>query len=206
MNATDAIFIRGVWNSESAPSATDLDAIDQCARDSVSAFAPLIGLQCAHDLASRRVHIYANLKQTTLLGNDVCITVQRQLAERVSMLSVSQVARLEKVFDAVGKSSSKAPAFHYAVETDVDEGWWPEFARWYDEEHMPGLAAVAGCVHAARYINHDQGPRSHASYLLVTESTKGSPPWMLMTDSSWSSRVRPHFVNTIRTMMRSVRA
>jgi hypothetical protein len=206
MIATDAIFVRSKWAQAGGPSAHDLDALAALIREIVTEITPLRGLQLAFEPSIRVIHCYAQLQETTMLGNEACAVVERELVATAPAWSEAQVSRLENVFDTTGVSAATVSAFHYVVETDVDEGWWPEFTRWYDEEHMPGLAAVPGCVHAVRYVNHDYGPRSHASYLLVTEDTKGSPPWMLMTDSAWSSRVRPHFVNTIRTMMRSLRA
>ena len=75
-----------------------------------------------------------------------------------------------------------------------------EIARWYNTEHMPGLAAVPGCVRASRFINHDHGPLSYACYDLVAQETLGSEPWLAVRHTDWSSRARPHFTNTRRTM------
>lgn len=120
------------------------------------------------------------------------------------------VSRLESVFERQGHSKAEAPAFHYVVETDPETGWADEIFRWYDTEHMPGLAAVPGCIHARRFLNHDhgvrggldRGPLSFACYDLVTEETLGSPPWLAVRGSAWSGITRPHFTNTRRTMLR----
>jgi hypothetical protein len=123
------------------------------------------------------------------------------------------VSRLESVFERPGHSRAGTPAFHYVVETDPEAGWAEEIFRWYDTEHMPGLAAVPGCVHARRLLNHDHGlheglegpldhgPLSFACYDLVTEDTLGSAPWLAVRGSAWSDITRPHFTNTRRTMM-----
>lgn len=111
-----------------------------------------------------------------------------------------RVSRLEKVFDVAGHSGAETPVFHYVVEMDPDAGWMPEISRWYDDEHMPGLAAVPGCVHAMRFLNHDHGPLSLACYDLVTRETLGSPPWLAVRGTAWSDITRPHFTNTRRTM------
>lgn len=113
----------------------------------------------------------------------------------------TDLSRLELVQDLPGHSHGAVPARHYVVETDPEEGWEEELARWYREEHMPGLAAVPGCIHARRFVNHDAGPRSHACYALVAEDVLGCPPWLAVRGTGWSSRVRPHFTNTRRTMM-----
>ena len=115
-----------------------------------------------------------------------------------------QAARLTRMFVGPGASSGEHAAFHYIVETDTADGWMDEIVRWYDTEHMPGLAAVPGSVRAQRYINHDGGPRSLASYDLVTPETLGCPPWLAIRYTAWSDRVRPNFRNTKRTMFRTL--
>ncbi len=115
-----------------------------------------------------------------------------------------QLQRLACMLDIPGASHGEPAPFHYVVETDAAEGWFDEMARWYDGEHMPGLAAVPGCVRAQRWINLDSGPRSFACYDLVARETLGSPPWLAVRGSEWSARVRPNFRNTRRTMFRSL--
>lgn len=117
---------------------------------------------------------------------------------------VVQAARLTRMFDAPGASSGQRAPFHYIVETDTADGWMDEIVRWYDTEHMPGLAAVSGSVRAQRFINHDAGPQSLACYDLVTPDTLGCPPWLAIRYTEWSDRVRPNFRNTKRTMFRTL--
>lgn len=118
--------------------------------------------------------------------------------------SDTDVSRLELVQEVAGPSQGEFAANHYVVETDPDAGWEQEIAHWYEKEHLPGLAAVPGCVLARRFINRDAGPLSHACYALVTQEILGSPPWLAVRGTEWSSRVRPHFTNTRRTMMKAV--
>ncbi len=111
-----------------------------------------------------------------------------------------RVSRLEQVFAAPGRSTGENAAFHYVVEMDPEAGWMPEISRWYDGEHMPGLAAVEGCILALRFLNHDHGPYSLASYDLVTDQALHLPAWLAVRGTAWSDITRPHFQNTIRTM------
>ena len=111
-----------------------------------------------------------------------------------------EASRLSRVFDVPGASIGQLPKFHYVVETDPQAGWAEEIARWYDTEHMPGLARVSGCVRASRFLNHDRGPVSFACYDLVSTETLGSPPWLAVRNTEWSDRARPNFTNTRRTM------
>ena len=115
-----------------------------------------------------------------------------------------RVSRLALAFALTGASRGAEPAWHYVVEMDPAAGWQDELMRWYDTEHMPGLASVPGSVHAARLLNHDHGPLSLACYDLVSPETLGSPPWLAVRGTAWSSRVRPHFTHTRRTMFRTL--
>jgi len=119
-------------------------------------------------------------------------------------LPTASAARLLALMEVDGVSASAAPTHHYVVETDVVATAEADLNAWYDQEHMPGLAAVPGSVRAARYRNLDDGPRYHACYELASHETFGSPAWLRVRATDWSSRVRPMFVNTRRTMFRTL--
>jgi hypothetical protein len=108
-------------------------------------------------------------------------------------------------------SKTAQPYFHYVVETDTDEGWFDKIAQWYDEEHMLGLAAVPGTISAMRLINldarceeSDNRPRSFACYDLMSPEVLDSASWLAVRHTAWSDVARPHFTNTLRTMMRII--
>ncbi len=151
-----------------------------------------------------QAYFYARLPQRTLLAADALPPLAVALGRHVPMARDIRGARLQQVYSAPGQAQGAAPVAHYVVETDPEAGWQAELERWYDTEHMPGLAAVPGCILAQRYYNHDQGPFSLACYDLVAESVLGSPPWLAVRASAWSDIVRPHFTNTRRTMFRAL--
>lgn len=160
----------------------------------------------AHAVESRNeLYAYLELREPMDLNAANVTTVER-IARGIPALGTLDVkaARLTRVADAAGASAGERAPFHYIVETDAAEGWMDEIVRWYDTEHMPGLAAVPGCVRAQRFINHDGGPRSLACYDLVTPETLGCPPWLAIRYTGWSDRVRPNFRNTKRTMFRTL--
>ncbi len=149
--------------------------------------------------------LYAYLDpRDALLADSPGVPVAAALADAIShscsWASGVRVSRLECMRDIAGASSGAPARFHYVVETDPEDGWMDEIARWYDTEHMPGLAAVDGCIRAMRFINHGHGPRSLACYDLVTRETLGSAPWLAVRATAWSDIARPHFTNTLRTM------
>lgn len=104
--------------------------------------------------------------------------------------------------DLAGAAAGCDAPWHYVVETDVLPSMEVEFNAWYQEEHLQGLAAVPGTVRAARYLNRDGSPRYRACYDLVSAETLGSPPWLAVRATEWSTRVRAAFRNTRRTMFR----
>jgi hypothetical protein len=103
-----------------------------------------------------------------------------------------------------GASYGKAAFWHYIVETDVVPDMGADLNAWYNEEHLPGLASVPGTTRAQRFMGSDGGPRYHACYDLETAETFGSPKWLAVRATDWSSRVRPAFRNTQRTMFKIV--
>jgi len=114
-----------------------------------------------------------------------------------------ELVHLQPTLELAGSSSGNEARWHYVVETDVRAEAEDDFNTWYTTEHMPGLAAVPGTVRAGRYLASGR-PRHYAAYDLETLETFGSPPWLAVRGTEWSSRVRPNFMNTKRTMFRIV--
>lgn len=146
------------------------------------------------------VYVYAVLPQRETMDLNI-------VAERGYSLSIDDApatnatpCRLESVLDLPGASHTAKPEAHYVVETAAESGWMPEIARWYADEHLPRLAAVPGCVWARRYINHDDVRSSFACYDLTAPEVKESSQWLAVRETEWSSRTRPHFMQTRRTM------
>lgn len=161
---------------------------------------PMTVHRVAWSAEEHAAYVYSRLANRTLLDNSALPPLAAAWGRVCTGARDIRVSRLEKVFDIEGHSRTENPVFHYVVEMDPDTGWMPEIARWYDTEHMPGLAAVPGCIHAMRLLNHDDGPLSLACYDLVTAQTLGSPPWLAVRGTAWSNVTRPHFTNTKRTM------
>ncbi|MFY0476055.1 hypothetical protein [Achromobacter marplatensis] len=111
---------------------------------------------------------------------------------------------LHQTLDLPGASAGQDAPWHYIVETDVLPDAEADLNAWYDQEHLPGLASVPGTVRALRYECRDEGPRYLACYDLHTRETFGSPAWLAVRATDWSSRVRPSFRNTRRTMFKKI--
>jgi len=111
-----------------------------------------------------------------------------------------RAAILDVRVELAGAATGARCVAHYVVETDVDAAHEDDFNAWYDAEHLPGLAAVPGVIRAFRYRRVTGAPRYGAAYDLAAQSAFGSPAWLAVRATPWSSRVRPAFRNTTRTM------
>jgi hypothetical protein len=177
---------------------------DAARRFCESADLPLALQRAAATPGGGPAYVYARLQGRQALPDAVLASLAGRWNELCPEAADVDVSRLQLALDLAGHSTGEQPRQHYVVETDPEAGWDEEIARWYRDEHMPGLAAVPGCIRALRYDNLDGGPRSLACYDLVTADTLGSPPWLAVRHTDWSSRTRPHFTNTRRTMMDAV--
>jgi hypothetical protein len=123
-----------------------------------------------------------------------------KLADSVPPGAGGDWRRLTCLQELRGASAGETASHHYVVETDVLAEFEDDLNAWYAEEHLPGLAAVPGTVRAARYIDPTGSPRYYACYDLAGAETLGSPEWLAVRATRWSSRVRPAFRNTRRTV------
>jgi hypothetical protein len=163
---------------------------------------PLAGWNVDRGLRTSDVYVYFALAGTSSVG-DAEVRRLEAIARALPLpFTAPTIERLERVFATAGASTGDAAPFHYVVETDPAEGWADELSRWYDTEHMPGLAAVPGCVRAQRFCNADRTPSSHAGYDLTSPAVLESEAWLAVRHSAWSDRVRSQFRNTRRTMLR----
>lgn len=150
-----------------------------------------------------RTYVYVELAGPAVVSAPTLAALQAAAKEQLDGTDLA-ASRLELVFDRPGASCGQQRPAHYVVETDPAEGWQSEIFNWYDQEHMPGLAAVEGTIHARRYLNHDAGPLSLACYDLSSPEVLGCPAWLKVRTTAWSDIARPHFTNTLRTMFRTV--
>jgi hypothetical protein len=111
-----------------------------------------------------------------------------------------EMTRIQGVRRLKGASFGKAPTHHYVVRTDAAPGWDEELQRWYDEEHLSGLAGVPGNVLSQRGLCLDHPPKYYACYDLLGPDVPDTAPWLAVRGTAWSDRVRPKFTNTRRTM------
>ena len=81
-----------------------------------------------------------------------------------------------------------------------------DFNAWYDEEHLPALAAVPGTLAARRYRSGEDAEGTHryvAIYHLESPEVTRSAAWEAAVETPWTNRVRPHFRDRIRILTHS---
>jgi hypothetical protein len=79
-----------------------------------------------------------------------------------------------------------------------------EFNEWYDKEHIPALAAVPGVLCARRF--RGTGNRTYvALYHLERPEVVESAEWKTARESDWTTRLKPHFRDHLRLVLRRYR-
>jgi hypothetical protein len=206
---TDCILLQWTMQSPSLAAAQAMartaysgafaDALGKALRQAAGLDTRLEVQRLAWSAGTGRIYAYAGLPGPAPVPRQALQALQA-VAQALLEAPGLAACRLTLAFDRPGASHGLQRHAHYTVEMDPAEGWMPEIFRWYDEEHMPGLAAVPGNIHSRRYLNHDGGPLSLACYDLVDAEVLGCPAWLQVRATAWSDITRPHFTNTLRTM------
>ena len=137
-------------------------------------------------------------------GSEGCVYLDDARARPPAAEGMSLV-RPQMLEQVRGPAFGRDAPWHYVVATDVRAEHEDDFNAWYRDQHLPGLAAVPGTVRASRHsVVEGAGPRYHACYDLAERSAFNGREWLAVRATPWSSRVRPHFFNTRRTMYRCV--
>jgi hypothetical protein len=81
-----------------------------------------------------------------------------------------------------------------------------ELNAWYDEEHIPRLSAVPGCLLARRFRIVDSASEGRQRYLAVyhLESAEvcSSKAWQDAAVTEWTVKMRPYFRDSLRIPLR----
>ena len=84
-----------------------------------------------------------------------------------------------------------------------------EFNAWYDEEHVPRLASVAGCLAARRFRISSAVSAGRQRYLAVyhlqSPDVCASKGWKDAANTPWTDKMRPHFRDGLRIVLRRYR-
>jgi hypothetical protein len=86
---------------------------------------------------------------------------------------------------------------------NVDPAVEDDFNKWYDEEHIPALAAVAGVLCARRFRATDAPLKYVALYHMATPGVVASAAWKQAVDTPWTQRIRPHMRDRLRIVCKA---
>ena len=81
-----------------------------------------------------------------------------------------------------------------------------DFNAWYNEEHVPALAAVPGCLTARRFRIHNGVSEGNHRYLalyhLAAPEVQTSDAWKKAVDTPWTHRIRPQTRDRLRIVLK----
>ncbi len=81
-----------------------------------------------------------------------------------------------------------------------------DFNAWYNQEHVPALAAVPGCLSARRFRIHNAVSEGNHHYLalyhLTSPAVCSSADWKKAAETPWTHRIRPHTRDRLRIVLR----
>jgi hypothetical protein len=81
-----------------------------------------------------------------------------------------------------------------------------DFNAWYEEEHIPRLSAVPGCLLARRFritsAVSEGSQRYLALYHLTGPEVCSSEAWREAAVTPWTEKMRPHFRDGLRLPLR----
>ena len=81
-----------------------------------------------------------------------------------------------------------------------------EFNRWYDEEHIPALAAVPGVLCARRFRAASTTLQRYvALYHMTSPEVCSTEAWSRAVDTPWTQKIRPYMRDRLRIVCKAYR-
>ena len=114
-----------------------------------------------------------------------------------------RVCRFEADQTLPGRQAGPADAggmmmFAMNVPAEVDA----DYNAWYNEEHVPALSKVPGCLSARRFKMMGGTHRYLAMYHLTGPEVQATDAWKAAAGTPWTAKLRPHFKDPLRLVLR----
>ena len=81
-----------------------------------------------------------------------------------------------------------------------------DFNDWYNQEHVPALAAVPGCLAARRFRISKGASEGNQRYLalyhLASTEVQVSAAWKKAVETPWTERIRPNMRDRLRIVLK----
>lgn len=98
----------------------------------------------------------------------------------------------EQIF-ACGDVPAEHAPFLLSVRLDIAPEVEAEFNSWYNEDHLPKLAAVPGVACARRFRRlSGNGTQYLALYELHNDQVTNTEAWSKAANTAWTQKIRPH--------------
>jgi hypothetical protein len=85
------------------------------------------------------------------------------------------------------------------VDSEVED----DFNKWYDEEHIPALAAVTGVLCARRFRATESRLKYVALYHVASPEVVASAEWQKAVQTPWTQRMHPHMRDRLRIVCKA---
>ncbi len=174
---------------------------DAAVRAAIKAVATAFGatrIRAFGALDATEAYVFLDLPQRQADHAAFAAAVDKALSAHVGAGLIPMA--LDSTLAIAGASAAEEKKFLYMVEITAAAANMPAVSEWYHGEHMPGLAAVPGCVHAQRFLTIGSEPVSVACYDFTNSGIRETAAWNAVRGTPWSVRVRPHFLNLKRNM------
>lgn len=114
-----------------------------------------------------------------------------------------RICRFEADQTLPGRQAGPADAggmmmFAMNVPAEVDA----DYNKWYNEEHIPALSKVPGCLCARRFKMTGGTHRYVAIYHLTGPEVQATDAWKKAAGTPWTEKLRPHFKDPLRLVLR----
>jgi len=154
-------------------------------------------------LDGSEAYIYLDIKSQDRPPQEFAGAVEVKAGELFAGSGITALA-LNGVKDIAGANKGEAAPFFYTVEITSKRENTAAVSAWYDEEHMPGLAAVPGCVRARRFLTDGAEQTSCACYEINNAEIRETAAWNAVRSTPWGLKVKPYFVRLKRNMFRAL--
>ncbi len=153
-----------------------------------------------YDLESHAV--LASPAYKAIAGNNLTVWSKRVTAmcKRICRFEAEQTLPGNLSAPAKGANAMLFFAMNPLPEAEKD------FNAWYDQEHVPALAAVPGCLAARRFRIHNAVSEGNHRYLalyhLIAPDVCSSGAWKKAVETPWTHRIRPQTRDRLRIVLR----
>jgi hypothetical protein len=114
-----------------------------------------------------------------------------------------------ELLQSIGQSPEGGAPYALFVRLETDDEHDAELNEWYEQEHLPALAGVPGCVAARRYRRAADTGGSPKYFMIYEASSREAirgEAWRKAAETEWTLRMRPHFRNRMDNIVELIRS